>query len=115
MLLSSGLIAAPCGVPCSGVHSRAPSRTLWPRNAPTSASTRRSGTLPATSASRRSFGIVSKHALGPVPRVALEVGIHHMHVPGPQQLIHPSKGILAAKVGTEAVALRGKLPLEACH
>src|ERR1700694_3204202 len=27
MLLSSGLTTAPCGVPCSGVHSRAPSRT----------------------------------------------------------------------------------------
>ena len=60
MLLSSGLITAPWGLPFSGVHSRKPSKTPCLRNNSISFSTRLSDTFCPTKDIRPSCGIVSK-------------------------------------------------------
>src|SRR6266568_2712111 len=60
MLLSSGLHTAPCGVPCTGVHSSSPSSTPCSRNASTRPRMRPSDTFCPTRARSRSLGIVSK-------------------------------------------------------
>ncbi len=60
MLASKGLITPPCGVPVSGSQLAPSSNTLARRNARTSSSTRPSATSCTTSASSRSWSMVSK-------------------------------------------------------
>ena len=91
MLLSSGLITAPCGVPCSGVHSWASFQHA----------------LLQERLDQRQHSAI-RHLPGhqgqqPVLRdrveVALQVGIDHMDVARLEQLVHPPQRVFAAPPG----------------
>ena len=103
MLLSSGEITAPCGVPCSGTHSWVSSSTLWPRNASTSVQDAAIGHL----AGHKGQQAVFRDRV----EVALQVGVNHMDVSRLQQFIHTSQRVLTPHARPKAVALCGEVPL----